>query len=161
MGPTTISAGRIAPVTEDLTTEELRLSVLRGIERMFRVDKPLASSSVVLELGEWAVLNADGKLERAGATPVVNTYPVFCGTDRYDVAATGQATIIMASQIIAKTSVFNTSLTYSVGDFLTVKDLGGGESRLTKHTANEVAVAKVVEVGADYLVYETMSPAAV
>ena len=157
---TAISDVRISPVGEDLTTEENRLSILRGLERMHRVDKPYATGEAFV-MGEWAVLNADGKLERAGATPVPNTYLVFAGTDRFDAKATGQCTILMASQVVAKTSQYDDTASYAVGDYLTVKDLGGGESSVTLHTGGEVAVAKVVEVGAGFLVYETMSPAAV
>lgn len=159
---TTISDVRIAPIGEDLTTEELRLSILRGMERMHRVDKArVAGAEGEFALGEWAVLNADGKLERAGATPVAATYLVFAGTDRFDSKATGQCTIVMASQLVVKSSQYDDSETYAVGDYLTVKDLGGGESSVTLHTGGEVAVAKVVEVGTGYLVYETMSPVAV
>lgn len=157
---TAISDVRIAPVGEDLTTEETRLSILRGLERMHRVDKPYDTNASFV-MGEWAVLNASGKLERAGATPVPNTYLVFAGTDRFDAKATGQCTVIMGSQVIAKTSQYDDGASYAVGDYLTVKDLGGGESSLTAHTGGEVAVAKVVEVGAGYLVFETMSPVAV
>jgi hypothetical protein len=59
------------------------------------------------------------------------------------------------------TNQYDDGPTYAVGDYLTVKDLGGGESSLTLHTGGEVAVAKVVEVGSGFLVYETMSPVAV
>jgi len=155
---TAISDIRTVPVGEDLTKAESRLEVLRGMEKMYRVDKPYATGQG-FGLGEWAVLGADGKVSRATSTPAKATYLVFGGTDRFDAKATGQVTLVMASQIMAKTSVYNSALSYAVGDYLTVKDLGAGESRLTKHGANEVAVAKVVEVGSDYLVYETMSPA--
>jgi len=67
----------------------------------------------------------------------------------------------MATQLIVKTTKYDASATYAVNDLLTVKDLGASESHVTRHTAGEVAVAKVVEVGTDYLVYETMSPVAI
>ena len=157
---TAISDIRTVPVGEDLTKEESRLSILRGMEKMFRVDKPLATG-VTLGLGEWGVLGTDGKIHRAGASPVEATYLCFCGTDRFDVKATGQVTLVMASQVMAKTSVYNPAPSYAVGDYLTVKAWGAGESSLTLWTSGEVAVAKVVEVGTDFLVYETMSPVAV
>lgn len=154
---TSISDSRIAPVGEDLTTEELGLSIIRGLETMHRVDYPLADG-VALVAGEWGVLGATGKLERAGATPASATYLVFAGTDRYDSKATGQATVVQASMVVAKTVRFNTAQSYAPGDLLTVKNLGGGESQLTKHTAGEIAVAKVVVKSGDVLTYETMSP---
>lgn len=151
-----ISDARVAPISEDLTGEELRLSVTRGLETMHRVDAKLATPAEVLLLGEWAVLNSDGKAERAGATPVGNTYPVFAGTERFDVKATGQVTLISSWPIRAKTSVYNDALSYVVGDLLTVKDLGGGESALTKAAAGEAALARVVTVGSGWLEYETL-----
>lgn len=148
-----ISNARTVPVTEDLTTDELRLSVLRGLESMFRVDKKNANGAA-FALGEWAVLNANGELERASASSVANTYPVFAGTDRFDAEATGQSTIIMGGPIIARTSQYNDALSYNIGDTLTVKNLGGGESRLTKTATGDVILARVVGVGSGYIDYE-------
>lgn len=152
---TTISDARIAPVTEDLTTEDFSLSVLRGLETVHRVDKPNAVGALFAK-GEWAVLQNDGTLARAGASPVPNTYPVFCGTDRFDSKATGQSTILMGHHV-AKTNRYDSTVSYNVGDGLVVKDLGGGESALTKAAGAEVVLARVVEVGDDFLVYERAS----
>ena len=148
-----ISASRIAPIQEDLTTEELRLSVIRGIENMFRVDKKLASGES-LELGEFGVLKDDGSVERPGATPSAASYLVFCGSERFDSKATGQVTLIMNSNCIVKSSRFNQAGSYSVGTELAVKDLGAGEAHVTPASNGEFCVGKVVEVGSGYLVYE-------
>lgn len=155
MGAVTVSDIRTAPVGEDLTTAEGRLEVLRGLERMFRADKPLAAGAL-LGLGEWGVLGADGKVSRASSSAVPNTYLVFAGTDRFDVKATGQVTLVMNSPIVARTTVYNTAVSYQVGDYLTVKDLGGGESRLTKAAGADAKLARVQAVGSDHLVYETL-----
>lgn len=155
-----ISDIRVAPVGEDLTLSEGRLEILRGMEKMYRVDKAYGAGQD-FALGEWACLHADGKAYRAGATPVAASYLVFGGTDRFDSKATGQVTLVMASQVMARTTQFNALLSYAVGDYLTVKNLGSGASSLTKWSAGEVAVAKVVEVGAGSLSYETMSPVTV
>ena len=154
-----ISDARVAPITEDLTTEELRLSVTRGLENMFRVDVKLATTDTILGLGEWAVVNADGKAERAGAVPVGNTYLVFAGTDRFDVKATGQVTLIKSWPIVAKSNRYDDTQSYSVGDLLTVKDLGGGESYVTKAATGEAALARVVTVGNGWLEFETLGGA--
>jgi len=156
-----ISNIRTAPVGEDLTTEENRLSVLRGLELAYRVDKPLADVGSTLLMGEWAVLNSDGKAERPGATPVGNTYLVFCGTDRFDVKATGAITLLMGVPLLVKSSRFDTTQTYAVGDLLTVKDLGGGEAYPTKAASGEAALGRVMEVNDAFLVYETLGGAAV
>jgi hypothetical protein len=150
-----ISIARTVPVTQDLTTEELRLSVLRGIERMYRVDKPLGTG-VVLGMGEWGVLNDDGKVVRPGADPVPNTYLVFCGSERFDVKATGQVTLIMNSPIIVKSSIYDTTAEYHVGDYLTVKTITGTEAAVTPAAGDDPKLAKVQEVGTDYLVYEVL-----
>lgn len=154
--PTAVSDIRIAPVGEDLTTPEDRLEILRGLESMHRVDKKLADGAE-FALGEWAVLNSSGEAERAGATPVPETFLVFAGTDRFDVAATGQVTLIMSTDVIARTTVYDTGETYAVGDALTVKDLGSGESKLTKQSGAEPVLARVLEAGDGFLVFQTQS----
>lgn len=156
MGIQAITDIRTVPVGEDLTKEELKLSIIRGLESMHRVDKPLAVGAD-FALGEWAVLKADGTLDRPTATPVPNTYLVFAGTDRFDVAATGQATIIMASEVIVKSSQFDSGASYAVGDALTVKNLGAGEAVVTKQSGTETILGRVLEVGTDYLIYQTLS----
>jgi hypothetical protein len=153
-----ISEARVAPITEDLTTEELRLSVTKGLETMFRIDVPLATGAA-LGLGEWAVVNADGKAERAGAVPVGQTYLVFAGTDRFDVKATGKVTLIKSWPIQAKSNRYDDTQSYAPGDLLTVKDLGGGESVPTKAASGEAALARVVTVGNGWLEYETLGGA--
>lgn len=151
-----ISSGRVVPIAEDLTTEVQTLSILRGLEKMHRVDKKVAPG-VSLEEGEWAVLNDDGTLSRPGATPKANTYLVFAGNNRFDSHATGQATIVMASQLVVKSSRYDAGQSYSVGDALTVKDLGGGEAHVTKAAGGEAVLARVTKVpAAGVIEYETM-----
>lgn len=150
-----VSDIRVAPIGEDLSTPDLSLDVLRGLEKMFRVDKKVAAGSAFLK-GEWAVLNVDGKAERPSTTPVAQSYLVFCGTDRFDSRATGQVTLIMSHPIVAKTSRYDVGQTYAVGDYLTVKDLGGGEAGVTKWGTGEPKMARVLEVGVGYLTFETL-----
>lgn len=151
-----ISDARTAPVSEDLTTENLNRAILRGNETMYRVDKKVAPS-VVLKTGEWAVLQNDQTLARATATPNAASFLVFAGCERFDAAATGQATIIINSNIVVKTNIFDPGPSYSVGSPLTVKDLGGGESFLTLQSGVEPILARVLEVPAGgVLVYETV-----
>ena len=155
MSVVAVSDIRVAPIGEDLTKEDLTLSILRGLEGMYRVDKKVATGASFLK-GEWAVLDSDGKADRPGATPVGHTYLVFCGTDRFDARATGQVTLIMGKSVVAKTSRYDDGQSYAVGDYLTVKDLGGGEAHVTKAGAGEARLGAVLEVGTDYLVFETL-----
>lgn len=152
MSIVTVDEARTVPVQEDLTTEELSLAVLRGNESMHRVDKKL-SAGVSLLTGEWAVLS-NGELVRPNTTPVANTYLVMSGTDRFDVKATGKATLIMNSNVIVKSNKYNQGGSYSSGTLLTVKNLGSGEAVVTPASNGEFVLAKVQEVGQGYLVYE-------
>lgn len=151
-----ISQNRVVPVQEDLTTEETRLSVIRGLENMFRVDVKFDPTES-FEMGDWATLGADGIATAPGSTPVAETYLVFAGNDRFDAAATGKITLIMNSPARVKSSKYNTGTSYAVGDALTVKDLGGGERVVTKQASSEPVLARVVEVGDSYLVYDLVA----
>lgn len=155
---TSISDIRIVPVGEDPTKEDLTLSILRGLEKMYRVDKKVATGAVFSK-GEWAVLDVDGKAARPTTTPVGGTYLVFSGTDRFDARATGQVTLVMSHPIIVKSSLFDTGEDYAVGDYLTVKDLTHGEAFVTLRGTGEPKLARVLEVGNGYLVYETLGGA--
>ena len=149
-----ITDARTVPISEDLTTSENRLEILRGLENMHRVDYPIAAGQS-FSLGEWAILNASGELERAGVAPVANSYLMFTDGGRFDVAATGQGTIIQNSGVVVRSTVYDKVPTYAVGDALVVKDLGGGESFLTKRTvATDPAVALVVSEDGTTLKYD-------
>lgn len=146
---------RVAPIGEDLTTDDLSLSVLRGIENMHRVDKKVATGASFLR-GEWAVLNTDEKAERPGGTGVGETYLVWSGTDRFDSHATGQVTLIMSFPVIAETNRYDTGFGYNVGDNLTVKDVGPGTAYVTKAATGDAILARVVGVKSGSLVFETL-----
>lgn len=152
---TAISDIRTVPVGEDLTKESLAFSVIRGLATMNRVDKKVAPG-VSLVAGEWGVLQNDGTMARAGATAVPNTYPVFAGTDRFDAHATGNVTLVMASKIIVKTNKYDVGGSYAAGVGLTVKDLGLGESMMTPSSGPDPVLARVIEVGDGYIVYEVL-----
>lgn len=151
-----INEARIAPVSEDLTTPYSQLEILRGLEKMHRVDYKVAPGVSLLP-GEYAVLGNDGNLTRPSATPSASSLLVFRGTDGFDSKATQQATVIEASDLVVKTSLYNTGASYVVGDLLAAKNLGGGEAHVTKASAGEWAVGRVREVGSGYLVYDLFS----
>ena len=148
-----IDASRIVPVSEDLTQAELGLSIIRGNEKMFRIDKKLAPS-VSLVAGEFGVLQNDGTVARPTATPVAETYLVQAGSDRFDSHATGQVTLIMNSNIIIKTNQFYAGGSYVAGTMLTVKNLGAGQACVSPAGVDEFVVGKVIEAGQGYLVAE-------
>lgn len=147
-----ISDARVAPITEDLTTDSLRMQVTRGFETMQRTDYALAAADTALLSGEWAVINSEGKAAAPGATPVGHTYPVLAGTDRFDVKATGQVTLVTSWPIRFKTSNYNAGGSYTPGDLLTVK----AANELVEAATGEVVLARVVTVGSGWLEVETL-----
>jgi hypothetical protein len=150
-----VSDIRVAPIGEDLSTNDLSLEILRGFEKMYRVDKKIATGAFFAK-GEWAVLNVDGKAERPSTTPVGGSYLVLGGTDRFDARATGQVTLIMSHPVIVKTKNYDVGQSYNVGDYLTVKDLGDGESLVTSWGTGEPKHARVIEEGNGAIVFETL-----
>ena len=152
---TSVSDIRVVPVGEDLTTEDLTLSVLRGLEKMYRVDKKLATPTTQLFKGEWAKLTSAG-VERCGNDAVGESYLVFCGTDRFDSKANSQVTLVMSHPIVVKTNQYDPEQDYVVGSYLTAKDWGTDESSLTLAGVSDPKHARVLEVGTNYLVYETL-----
>lgn len=146
----------LVPVKEDLTTEDLRLAITRGLPDMKRKDHKLADG-VELLLGEWGVVGDDGIVSRPSATPSRSTFLVFCGTERSDVHATGQVTLIKHSNIIAKSKRYNVSGTYTVGTELTVKDLSNGEAGLTPAASGEAVLAIVESHGQGYIEFSTVA----
>lgn len=151
----TLNTARIVPVQEDLTSPYSGLEIIRGWEKMNRVDKTLATGVNFVE-GEWAVLGDNDKLTRPTATPVRNSFLVIAGTNRFDVYANNAATVVMASKIIARTTQYNPLLSYSVGDALTVKDLGAGQASLTAAAGVEPVLAYVTKVGTNYIEFATV-----
>jgi len=153
---TSVSDIRVVPVGEDLTTEDLGLSILRGFENMYRVDKKLSKvpTPAYFEKGEWAALDSDGKAQRCD-TAVGQSYLVLLGTDRFDVKANDAVTLVMSHPIIVKSSKFDGGEDYAVGDYLQAKDCGAYGSVLSLW-ASGVKHARVIEVGSGFLIYETL-----
>ena len=154
--PTSVNDIRTVPVQEDLVGSVNALEIQRGIDKMHRADKPVAAGESLVA-GEFAVLGNDGNLSRPGVTPVASTFLVFAGTDRFDSRSTGKVTVIENSAIVVKTSIFDDTVSYNVGDYLTAKDLGAGEAKVSKAAAGEWSVGRVTEVGSGYLVYDLFS----
>ena len=140
----------LVPLSSDLTQDEYKLEVIRGLEGLIRVDKSIEDGKSFSE-GDWAVLSNADELTEAGATGVSNCYPVWCGNGdgRSDVHATGKATILMGGRFIYKTSKFVGS-GFSVGDELTVKATGNPGEQLLPSAAGlgDAVVAKVHKVDA-------------
>jgi len=114
----------IAPITEDLRADDNRMDIVKGIEHLNLTDEVMVSGFAPV-LGDWAVKGASG-LEAPGGTGVGNCFPVWVGKDQLDAQATGKATIITNGGFRYRTTKFVAG-SYSEGQNLTVKDLGGDE----------------------------------
>ncbi len=143
----------LVPLQEDLLLDTHKLDIFKGLEGIIRFDKTIADGEVFAE-GDWAVLNDSDELEAPSATPVANTYPVWAGNaeGRTDVHATGMATVLMGGRFFYRTTKFDTNPSYSVGDALTVKDLGGGEMVPTAAAGGEAVLARVHRVPANGII---------
>lgn len=115
----------VAPISEDLRKEDQRMDIIKGIEKLNLKDEKLAAG-VDAEAGDWLVKDDTETLVAPGVTAVANTFPVWVGNDQLDSQATGQATVVTSGGFIYRTTKFAAG-SYSAGDNLTVKDLGGGE----------------------------------
>ena len=140
----------LVPLQEDLLLDVHCLDIIKGLEGVIRMDKAIADGESFAE-GDWAVLNDSDELVAPSATPVINTYPVWAGNadGRTDVHATGKATILMGGRFLYRTTKFDPAPSYSVGDALTVKDLGGGEMVPTAAAGSEPILAIVHKVPAN------------
>lgn len=151
-----ITDSRVVPVSEDLTTPETRLEVIRGLENAIRRDFPLKAGEV-FELGEWAVLNASGELENATATPVPNSYLVFSDGGRFDVHATGKLTVFQNSALVVKTTNYDLAPTYVVGSPLTVKLVAGKSVLTLGNGTTDPVLARVVSEDGQTLEFSTVN----
>jgi len=131
----------IAPITEDLRKEDLRMDIIKGIEHVSYKDEKL-TAALLCQAGDWLVLNNSGVLVAPTATAVPNTYPVFVGNDQYDDQATGQATLLISGGFIYRSTKFAPG-SYTAGMNLTVKDLGAGEKVPSQAGVNDPIMARV------------------
>jgi hypothetical protein len=120
----------IVPITEDLRTEDSRMDIIKGIEKLNPKDEVMTSAVAAAgcSAGDWLVKGANG-LELAGGTAVANTYPVWVGNDQLDAVASGKATILVGGHYIYRTTKYVAG-SYTAGMNLTVKDTGGTSAKL-------------------------------
>lgn len=150
---TSISNGAIAPISSDLTAENLKMQVIRGWESMIRADRTLASG-VTINTGDWCKLDAAGEVIACTTSPVAHSFLCIAGKDRFDAHGTGKVTLCMSrSGVQVKTNNYAND-TYAVGDHLTAKTTDG---KLSKQANTEPKLGRVLEVGSGYLVYEMLS----
>jgi hypothetical protein len=122
-----MAAELIVPLSTDLRKEDLRMDIIKGIEHVSPKDEVMVAGVVSggCEAGDWLVKGASG-LAYPTTTAAANTYPVWVGNDQLDAQATGKATIVVNGGFIYRSTKFVAG-SYTAGQNLTVKDLGGGE----------------------------------
>lgn len=113
----------VAPITEDLRKEDLKFDIIKGIEHVNYIDGKL-DANVDVEEGDWVIKTATGYGKPTNTAKL--SYPVVTGNNRYDAIATGNVTVIPGGGWIYRTNKFVAG-SYTLGQALTVKDLGGGE----------------------------------
>ena len=128
----------VAPVTEDLRKEDLKFDIIKGIEHVNYQDGKLDAGDV--EEGDWVRKTATGfAVPNASQT---RCFPVVTGNNRYDSKATGNVTVIVGGNWIYQTTKFVAG-SYTVGQALTVKDLGGGEKVPSAAGSGDVVCGRV------------------
>ena len=128
----------VAPITTDLRAEELKFDIIKGIEHVNYQDGKLDAGD--MEEGDWVVKTATGF-----AAPGVTSkrcFPVVTGNNRYDAIATGNVTVIVGGNWMYQTKKFVAG-SYTVGQALTVKDLGGGEKTPSAAGGGDVVCGRV------------------
>jgi len=131
----------IAPISVDLRAEDLKLEVIKGLEKMLVTDGTLATG-VDVDAGDWVLKTSTG----FGAVPTGNAqphvFPVVVGNSQYDALATGNVSVAVGGGFIYRTKKFVAG-SYTLGQSLCVKDLGAGEKVPSAAGVNDAIVARV------------------
>lgn len=133
----------IAPIAEDLRKEDLSFDIVKGIEFISVIDGKLEGTPVpAVSNGDWVQKTATGFAVPSTGNAVASVFPVWTGNNRYDAIATGNVTVIVGGGFIYKTNKFVPG-SYTVGQNLCVKDLGGGEMVPSAAGGSDAIVARV------------------
>lgn len=131
----------IAPISEDLRKEDTRMDIVKGIEHVNYKDEA-CPSSLSLEAGDWVEKTATGVAAPANAAGKPNVYPVLVGNDQLDSQATGKVTLAIGGGFVYRTTKYVAG-SYTVGQNLTVRSLGGGEKVPSAAGGSDAIVARV------------------
>ena len=136
----------VAPITVDLRQENYNFNIVKGIEHVNYDDQlNVAGPSLAVNPGDWMTLASTGLVVPATGNAVPNVYPVVVGNNEYDAQATGNLTIITNGGFIYQTNKYVAG-SYTVGQNLCVKNLGGGERVPSAAGANDAIVARVFAI---------------
>ena len=133
----------VAPITVDLRKQSYLFDIIKGLEHVNYLDAPLASGNFAP--GDWCVKTSNGFAPPATGNAAANVYPVVVGNNEYDSLATGNITVIEGGGFMYNTTKL-VAASYSLGQNLCVKDLGGGEQIPSAAGASDAVVARVYDL---------------
>jgi len=134
----------VAPITVDLRAPDLDFDIIKGIEHVNYQDGALVDKTLTVAPGDWMTKASNGFVVPATGNAVPNVYPVCVGNTQYDSIATGDLTVIVNGGFLYQTNKFVAG-SYTVGQNLCVKDLGGGERVPSAAGSNDAIVARVYD----------------
>jgi hypothetical protein len=139
-----IQSELVAPISVDLRAEDLSFDIVKGIEHINYQDGKQDDSTASFAPGDWATKTSTGFAVPATGNAVGNVYPVVTGNNQYDSLATGNLTVAVGGGFMYKTNKFVAG-SYTIGQNLCVKNLGGGEKVPSAAGSNDAIVARVYD----------------
>jgi hypothetical protein len=135
----------VAPITVDLRNPatEYYFDIIKGLENINYVDAPLASGN--FSPGDWAWKTASGFAPPPTGNAPANVYPVVVGNNEYDSLATGNISVIEGGHFMYNTTKL-VAASYTLGQNLCVKNLGGGEQIPSAAGSSDAVVARVYDM---------------
>jgi hypothetical protein len=135
----------VAPISVDLRAPDLSFDIVKGIEHINYQDYPLVDPTLTVTPGDWMTLSSSGLVVPATGNAVPNVFPVIVGNNQFDSIATGNLTVGIAGGFVYQTTKYVAG-SYTVGQNLCVKNLGGGERVPSAAGANDSIVARVLAI---------------
>lgn len=132
----------VTPISVDLRAEDLSFDIVKGIEHINYKDEVLVDPTLTVTPGDWMTLGASGLVVPATGNAVPNVFPVIVGNNQYDSIATGNLTIGIGGGFLYKTTKYVAG-SYTIGQNLCVKNLGGGERVPSAAGGSDAIVGRV------------------
>lgn len=132
----------VAPISVDLRAEDLSFDIIKGIEKLNYQDGALVDPTLSVTPGDWMTIASNGFVVPASGNAVANVYPVIVGNNQYDSIATGNLTVAVGGGFMYRTTKYVAG-SYTIGQNLCVKNLGGGERIPSAAGGSDAIVARV------------------
>jgi hypothetical protein len=138
----------VAPITVDLRNppSQYYFDIIKGLENINYVDAPLLNPTTTnFAPGDWAWKQTGGFAPPPTGNAPANVYPVVVGNNEYDSLATGNISVIEGGHFMYNTTKLVAG-SYTLGQNLCVKNLGGGEQIPSAAGTNDAVVARVYDM---------------